>query len=345
VKIAVLGAGSLGCALGGVLAERGNEVVLLNHNAEFCEVVNANGLTLNEGGVGGQTRVVRVQAWQSVAQAAEARSGDAASSVPAELRPQTNSTTAFDLIIVLVKSKDTEAVVHSALPWVAAQTLVMSLQNGLGHEDIIANIVGRSRVLAGKTYCGGLMTVPGVVTLGIKNKETIIGELDGALSPRVQAVGKAFNDAGLLTTVSPNIMGAMWDKILVNVATGAISGITRLVYGHMYQVPELERTACAAVAEAMAVAKAKGIALSMTEPKAAWDKAGKGLPFEFKASMLQTLEKHSVTEVDYINGAVVIEGQRLGVPTPVNDTLLACIKGIEKGLSLGAQSTQGQHPF
>jgi 2-dehydropantoate 2-reductase len=205
----------------------------------------------------------------------------------------------------------------------------MSLQNGLGHEDIIAGIVGKQRVLAGKTYCGGLMTAPGVVTIGIKNKETIIGELDGQLTKRAAAIGKVFNDAGLLTTVSENIMGAMWDKILVNVATGAITGITRLVYGLMYQVPELEATACAAVLEAMAVAKAKGIKLSITEPQVAWDKAGRGLPFEFKASMLQTLEKNSVTEIDYINGAVVQAGKLLGIPTPVNETLAALIKGIE----------------
>jgi 2-dehydropantoate 2-reductase len=210
--------------------------------------------------------------------------------------------------------------------------MLLSLQNGLGHEDIIGAIVGKERVIAGKTYVGGLMTAPGVVTIGTKNKDTIIGELDGQMTPRVATIGKAFNDAGLQTAVSDNIMGAMWDKILVNVATGAITGITRLVYGLMYQVPELESTACAAVAEAMAVAKAKGIQLSITEPINAWNKAGRGLPFEFKASMLQTLEKNSVTEIDYINGAVVHEGKRLGIPTPVNETLVALIKGIERGL-------------
>jgi 2-dehydropantoate 2-reductase len=315
MKIAVLGAGSLGSALGGVLAEAGNEVVLVNRNAAFCDAVNANGLILQEGGAAGVARSVRLQAIRDVAYQPIAANGSSP----------------FDLILVLVKSKDTEAVVRSALPWISANTAVMSLQNGLGHEDIIGAIVGRERVLAGKTYCGGLMTAPGVITMGIAGKETLIGELDGAITPRAAAIGKAFNDAGLQTTVSNNITGAMWDKILVNVATGAITGITRLVYGLMYQVPELEATACAAVAEAMAVAKAKGIALSIAEPLTAWNKAGRGLPFEFKASMLQTLEKYSVTEIDYINGAVVREGTRLGIPTPVNETLVALIKGIEFG--------------
>lgn len=324
MKIAVLGAGSLGSALGGVLAEHGHDVVLVNRNAAFCEAVNAHGLTLQEGGAAGTPRAVRLQAVQAL----EALQDMASQPV----RPMPFDFATFDLMIVLVKSKDTDAVVRSALPWVGANTVVMSLQNGLGHEDIIGAIVGKERVLAGKTYVGGLLTAPGVVTVGRAGKDTIIGELDGRITPRALAMGQALNDAGLLTTVSDNIMGAMWDKILVNVATGAITGITRLVYGLMYQVPELEATACAAVAEAMSVARAKGITLSITEPLTAWNKAGRGLPFEFKASMLQTLEKNSVTEIDYINGAIVQAGKLLGIPTPVNETLVACIKGIERGL-------------
>jgi 2-dehydropantoate 2-reductase len=327
MKIAVLGAGSLGSALGGVLAEHGHDVVLVNRNAAFCSAVNAHGLTLQEGGAAGTPRSVRLQAVQSL-EALEALQDVA--SQPVRLMPF--DLAAFDLMLVLVKSKDTEAVVRSALPWISEHTVVMSLQNGLGHEDIIGAIVGKECVLAGKTYVGGLLTAPGVVTVGRAGKDTIIGELDGRITPRALAMGQAFNDAGLLTTVSDNITGAMWDKILVNVATGAITGITRLVYGLMYQVPELEATACAAVAEAMSVARAKGITLSITEPLVAWNKAGRGLPFEFKASMLQTLEKNSVTEIDYINGAIVQAGKLLGIPTPVNETLVALIKGIERGL-------------
>jgi 2-dehydropantoate 2-reductase len=88
----------------------------------------------------------------------------------------------------------------------------------------------------------------------------------------------------------------------------------------------------------MAVAKASGVRLSMTEPRDAWDKARAGLPLEFKTSMLQSLEKGSVTEVDYINGAVVRWGQLCGVATPVNQTLVAAIKGIERALAANAGS-------
>jgi 2-dehydropantoate 2-reductase len=126
----------------------------------------------------------------------------------------------------------------------------------------------------------------------------------------------------------------MWDKLLVNVATGALSGITRLTYGELYAVPELKSTAVVAVGEALDVARAAGIRLSFTHPVQAWDRAAEGLPPDFKASMLQSLEKGSITEIDFINGAVVRWGRRLGVPTPVNAALVACVKGIERSLAI-----------
>jgi 2-dehydropantoate 2-reductase len=136
-----------------------------------------------------------------------------------------------------------------------------------------------------------------------------------------------------MTTVSDNILGTMWDKLLINVATGAITGITRLTYGQLYEEPVLKATALAAVAEAMAAAKAAGVTLSITDPEQAWTLASEGLPSAFKTSMLQSLEKGSITEIDFINGAVVRWGERLGVPTPVNATLVACIKGIERAMT------------
>ena len=94
----------------------------------------------------------------------------------------------------------------------------------------------------------------------------------------------------------------MWDKLLVNVATGALSAITRLPYGRLYAVPEIEACAIAAVAEAMAVAAANGIRLASAAPRDAWTLAAEGMPPEFKTSMLQSLEKGQPTEVDYVNG-------------------------------------------
>ncbi len=308
LKFAVLGAGALGSALGGVLAEAGHDVCLITRNAVHVQAIAQHGLTLRTAGV---DRVVRVKAL--------AHAGDAG---------------VVDCVIVLVKSAQTAQAIQTASALIGPHTSVLSLQNGLGHEDILSAIVGRQRVLAGKTYCGGQMIAPGHVICGHVGKDTLIGELDGAISGRVTQIADAFNAAGLQTTVSDNISGAVWDKLFINVATGAISGITRLAYGDLYQMPQLQSVAMAAVCEAMAVAKVLGVRVSITDPARAWHTAGAGLPFEFKPSILQTLERGVRTEVDYINGAVVRLGAQHGVPTPVNSTLWACIQGIEKNLPL-----------
>jgi 2-dehydropantoate 2-reductase len=311
LKICVLGAGALGCAIGGVLTEAGHEVWLINRNTAQVEAMSQRGLVLRSDGL---DRTVRVRVATTAA-------GVSPASGPA------------DLLLVLVKSFHTAEAMHSALGLLGPETVVLSLQNGLGHVDILAGIVGGERVLAGKTYAGGTQLAPGYVEAGPRGKRTLIGEPAGGLSARARAIASVFSAAGLDTTVSDNIMGVAWDKLLINVATGALSAITRLTYGGLYSVPEVEACALAAVAEAMAVARASGVTLSIDSPAQAWHMASAGLPYEFKASMLQSLEKGSVTEVDYINGAVVRQGALCGVPTPVNQTLVAAIKGIEKNLS------------
>ena len=306
MKFAVVGAGALGSAIGGVLTQAGHDVLLVTRNAAHVDAINRRGLTLRTAGV---DRTV-------AARAVVAAAGQAP----------------VDCVIVLVKSAQTHDAVSAATALIGPDTCVLSLQNGLGHEDILTELVGAHRVLAGKTYCGGQMIAPGHVICGHVGKDTHIGELDGTVTPRVTSIAAALNAAGLHTTVSDNIMGTIWDKLFINVATGAISGITRLAYGDLYQMPALENVAVAAVSEAMAIARMKGVRVSITDPVQAWRKAGAGLPPEFKPSILQTLERGVRTEVDYINGAVVTLGALYGVPTPVNSTLLACIKGIEKNL-------------
>jgi 2-dehydropantoate 2-reductase len=309
VKICILGAGALGCALGAALAEHGTDVWLLNRSAVHVAAMNAQGLTL-------------------VTSEGERRVPVRAATSAAEVGP-------VDLVVVLVKSFHTREAMDGARALLAPHTLVLSLQNGLGHEDILAEFVGAARVLAGKTYVGGVMLAPGRIVSGVQGKHTVIGELDGQVTTRLQAVAELFCAAGLQTTVSSNILGTIWDKLLINVSTGALSGITRLSYGELYQLPEIEATAVTAVAEAMAVARASGVTLSIQEPREAWVRASAGLPYGFKTSMLQSLEKGSVTEIDFINGAVVRWGARCGVPTPVNQALVAAIKGIERRLQLG----------
>lgn len=313
MKICFVGAGALGCAIGGTLAKGGSDVTLVDLNQAHVDAINRDGLIMCENG---KDRLVTVSAATDYAKVG-----------------------IVDLVIVLVKSHYTKVAIEAARSIIGSGTVVMSIQNGLGHEDVLAEVVGKARLLAGKTYVGGVLLAPGHVIASVEGKLTYIGELDGSISPRVTAVAEEFKRAGLDTIVSPNIVGTIWDKLLINVATGAISGITRLTYGDLYELPEIEACAVAAVAEAMAVAKAQGVQLSIPEPRDAWVMAAEGLPAEFKTSMLQSLERGLTTEVDFINGSVVRAGKACGIPTPVNETLVACVKGIERQIALSAITT------
>ncbi|MFS0575166.1 ketopantoate reductase family protein [Sporosarcina sp. 179-K 3D1 HS] len=306
MKICIVGAGALGSTIGGVLAENGSEVYLINRREEFVEAINKKGLILRSGTT---DRVVAVNARTSCAGIGH-----------------------VDLVIILVKSFHTKQAIENAKEIIGENTMVLSLQNGLGNEEVIAEVVGKERVLAGKTYVGGVVLGPGHVLATTGEKQTHIGELDGRITERVKRVAKVFNHAGLMTNVTSNIIGIIWDKLLINAATGPLSGITRLPYGGLYQVPEIKEIAVAAVLEGISVAKAHEVKLDTEDPETIWRKAAEGLPDEFKTSLLQSIEKGSETEIDYINGAIVRWGEKRNILTPVNKTLVANIKGIEYGL-------------
>jgi 2-dehydropantoate 2-reductase len=303
MKICILGAGALGSSLGGVLTEAGLDVYLIDTWTEHVNAMNRQGLKLREDS---SERAVKVRA-----------ATDCRGIGPA------------DLILVLVKSYHTKEAIKNAGPIIGDQAVVLSFQNGLGNEDILAEVVGKERVIGGRTFAGGVLLGPGHVIAGRKGKQTYIGELDGRITERVNEIARQFNQAGLETIISTNIVGIMWDKLLVNVATGALCGITRLPYGGLYKMPELRECALEAVSEGMAVAKAGGVKLSTKDPREAWFKASEGLPEDFKPSLLQGLEKGLRTEIEFINGAVVRYGEKWKIPTPVNKTLVASIKGIE----------------
>ena len=308
MKICMLGTGSLGSTIGGTLAQGGSEVYFVDQWKEHIDKINENGLKMTD----------EKEDW----------------SVKVDARTSAEGMGPVDLVIVLVKSFATKEAVSQLKETnvIGENTLVMSLQNGLGNEETIAEVVGEANVISGKTYVGGRLLSPGYVSAGVKGKYTYIGELTGEITDRIQAVCDEFNKAGLLCEVSDNIKGLIWDKLLINVAAGALCGITRLPYGPLYEEEYIKETAVAAIQEGIDVAKAAGVKLKSEDPEYPWYAASEGLPETFKTSILQSLELKRPTEIDFINGSVVEWGKKFGIPTPVNRTLVTCVKGIEKFL-------------
>ena len=306
MKIVMLGAGALGSTIGGTLAMGGNDVHFVDMWQEHVDLINKDGLHMtNEK----EDWYVRVDARTTADTIGEA-----------------------DLVIVLVKSFATKQAVEQLKQTnvIGKNTLVMSLQNGLGNEETIASVIGSENVISGKTYVGGRLIQAGYISAGVQGKWTYIGELNGEITDRIQTVCNVFNDAGLLCEVSDNIKGLIWDKLLINVAAGALCGITRLPYGPLYEEDYIKDVAVAAIQEGIQGAKAAGVVLKSEDPQYPWVAASEGLPGTFKTSILQSLELKRPTEIDFINGSIVEWGKKYGIETPVNQTLVACVKGIEK---------------
>lgn len=311
VNVVVIGAGSLGSVIGGTLALGGHDVLLVTRNGAHVDAIRTAGLVLDDG-----ERIRRVPI--------------AADTGYEGHRPA-------DLAIVLVKSFDTDAAIRAAAPVIGEDTIVLTLQNGVGCEEIIAGVVGVERVVAGRTFVGGRIVEPGRVEYGTVGRRTTIGELDGGNTDRIERIAAMFRDAGMQTDVSDDIRSMMWEKLFVNVATGAWSALTRLPYGELSTDPDVEPMAIATVAEAIAVARALGVSVTTADPAEPWRRAWNGLPHGFQASMLQSVMKGSRTEVDVMHGAVCRGGREAGVPTPINDTLWAAVRGLERHLSMAAE--------
>ncbi len=285
MKIVMLGAGALGSTIGGTLAMGGNDVHFVDMWQEHVDLINKDGLHMtNEK----EDWYVRVDARTTADTIGEA-----------------------DLVIVLVKSFATKQAVEQLKQTnvIGKNTLVMSLQNGLGNEETIASVIGSENVISGKTYVGGRLIQAGYISAGVQGKWTYIGELNGEITDRIQTVCNVFNDAGLLCEVSDNIKGLIWDKLLINVAAGALCGITRLPYGPLYEEDYIKDVAVAAIQEGIQVAKAAGVVLKSEDPQYPWVAASEGLPGTFKTSILQSLELKRPTEIDFINGSIVEWGK------------------------------------
>lgn len=304
MKIAIVGAGAMGCLYGAKLsAIPTNEVYLIDVWKEHIDAIKENGLLMEENG--------DVITYDKVKGTSDA-----------------NIAGPSDLAIVFVKSTLTSMAVKTNRAVFGPNTVALTLQNGLGNIDLICAEIGDGNVIAGTTAHGATMLGPGRMRHAGSGK-TIIGELNGKPTDRIEKIASVLRYAGLETDISDNVLGLVWDKLLVNVGINALTGITKLQNGELLNHPEIEELLEAAVSEAYAVAAEKGITLSYDDP-VGHTKAVCVATAANKSSMLQDILNHKQTEIDMINGAIVREGTQVGISTPVNSVLTNLIKFIQK---------------
>jgi len=303
MRIAILGGGgAMGGLFGGYLARAGNDVTLIDVSSAAIEAINADGLTIEE--KDGSAPIIRVPASRD----------------PASVGP-------VDLIINFVKCYHTESAVRAAAPMIGAETAVLSLQNGWGNAPRIASIVGEDRVLVGLTYHSGMLLAPGRVKHPGSGM-TFLGELTGEPTDRLARVAEMFRAAGLDVTPSARILDEVWKKLALNACTLPTSALLGFLSHELVAFEPAKQLMASILAEVVTVAKAQDIALDYDERWAAitglLEKAIGG-----KSSMLQDVEAKRQTEIEVINGAIVAAGRKVGVATPVNQTMVLMVQAAE----------------
>jgi len=301
MKTVIMGAGAMGSLFGGLLALSGEEVWLVDIREDHIQALGSPGLIVEEGG---KKQTIPVHATKEVTSIGKA-----------------------DLVLFFVKAYHTEKAVSDALVLQKEDTVFLTLQNGLGNEEAICKRVDPRKVILGVTNHGATFLGPGCIRHAGWGK-TYIGELDGKVTARVTQLAQVFTRAGIETEVSSNIQGLVWNKLLINVGINAVAALTGLKNGNLLDYPETLRLMEALVSETIAVAREKGILIEGNPIEKV--KAVAEATRENRCSMGQDFDNRRKTEIDAINGAVVREAERLGIPVPYNQMITDLVKVIEK---------------
>ncbi|MBN3755652.1 2-dehydropantoate 2-reductase [Paraburkholderia sp. Tr-20389] len=293
MKVAVMGAGAVGCYYGGMLARAGHEVVLIGR-PQHVEAIERRGLRL------------------------ETQSFDEHIRLAAST--QASAVQGAKLVLFCVKSTDTESAALEIKPFLAPDTLVLSLQNGVENADEVRTLVPQE-VAAAVVYVATEMAGPGHV------RHHGRGELVIEPSKASAEVAQTLIAAGVPTQISDNVRGALWAKLILNCAYNALSAITQLPYGRLVQGEGVTTVMRDIVDECLAVAKADGVTITGDVDKAV-RMIAETMPGQY-SSTAQDLSRGKRSEIDHLNGLIVRRGEALGVVTPSNRLLHTLVKLIE----------------
>jgi 2-dehydropantoate 2-reductase len=251
--------------------------------------------------------------------------------VPVEASTDAGAVRGARLVLFCVKSTDTEAAAAQLAPHLDPRAIVVNLQNGVDNAERIEKELrsaGASNpVVPAVVYVATEMKGPGHLKHHGRG-DLVIGALDAGVSPNLlQELKLRFEEAAIPTTVSDNVAGELWAKLVVNCAYNAISAISQLPYGKMIEGPGVRDVMRDVIEETLAVAKAAGVRMAPGLLEKTYKIAG-AMPTQY-SSTAQDLARGKPTEIDHLNGLVVRRGESLGVPTPANRALHALVKLLE----------------
>ncbi len=298
MNIVIFGAGAIG-SLFGALLSKGNNVLLIGRKTHVT-AIRKNGLIIK-----GKTHLnVKIMAKSSV---------DNVSFSP-------------DLLILTVKSYDTETALLQARKIITDNTIVLSLQNGLDNIDKISKFLNPKRIIAGVTTHGAFFSKPGIIKHTGKGK-TLLGELNGKKTKRIDYIVKLFNQAGIETADSKNILKEIWIKAIINSSINPLTAIFQCKNGYLMENPLLEKLVEMICKESTGIANAEGIDLSYSEMLNKTNEVIKNTSDNY-SSMLQSIKKRKKTEIDSINGKLIEIGKKHNISTMISQVLVYSVNSL-----------------
>lgn len=302
MEIAVIGCGAMGSIYAAKLAAAGEQVLAVDRHRPSVERINRDGLRVTGPGC---DQVV-------------------------PLRASTGAVDeTMDLVVLAVKAADVEAAARQALPMLGPDTAVLTIQNGLGSAETVAGVVGAQRVAVGiASGFGASRVAPGHVHHNAM-RAMRFGPYSSLPHARVESIARTWAHAGFDAAAVTDIAAMQWEKLICNVAYSAPCALTGMTVGQVMDDAEMGPVSRAAATEAWSVARASGVAIAVADAVEHVRAFGAQMP-DAKPSALLDHEARRVSEIDVINGAVPRQGARVGVDAPVNATLTAVVKSIER---------------
>ncbi len=302
MTITVVGPGALGCLFAALFSKAGHSVWILDYNSVRAQRINAQGICLVEDGS-------ECYAVRSTIEAGEIGR--------------------TDVVLLCVKSYDVHNALRLAASLLKEGTLLIAMQNGLGHHEVLQQSKGLCWAV-GITAQGAALLEPGVVRHGGSGITTLgfMDEVDETAQKRLAEIAALFEAAGVPTVVSSDIEAAVWDKLLVNVGINALTALYGCSNGELLENRQAMLQLRQAVNEAAAVALAKGIKITkdpVSRTKAVCRATSKNI-----SSMLQDIRHHRKTEIESINGAIIREAASLGRGVPINKELTLKIQNLKR---------------
>lgn len=304
MRIAIVGAGVMGSIIGSFLVKGGADVWLVDPFEEHMRAINEKGLKVEK--VTGETEIIKVRAVTEAAQVGEV----------------------MDVIIVLVKGMFTESAMDGARCLADKKTLVLTLQNGVGHTDILENFFPKENILYGCMMVSGKMIEPGAVFAKCDEKSYVrVGSVTKVITRRMEELAEIFVEGGLNFSLTEDIDKEIWTKMITNCTGNSLCGVTRLPVGRLLNEENSDAGLSLArkvEEEIVAVANAMGIEIESGHIRCV-PVANVHMP-----SMAQDMQRGKKTEIDFLNGAVVALGKKYGIPTPYNEAAELLIRVIER---------------